>query len=65
MAVVAILLVTAITLLLLSVVLASSLLRTAGHYVFGVTVFVAFLPLILLVVMLPYERYVKSSRKDD
>ncbi len=57
MAVVATLLVSSIALLLLSVVLEFPLLRSIGLYAFGCTVFAAFLPLLLLLVMLPIERY--------
>ena len=66
MAVAGTLLVATIALLVLSIVLASPMLRTISLYTFGGTLFVAFLPLLLLLlVMLPYEHFTKQSRNDD
>jgi uncharacterized RDD family membrane protein YckC len=65
MAVAGTLLAATIALLVLSIVLASPMLRTISLYTFGGTLFVAFLPLLLLLVMLPYEHFTKQSRSDD
>ena len=60
------LLLAAILLFALSGALSNALLRTVGLYVFGIAVILAFLLLILLCMMLLYERIKKpQSGADD
>jgi hypothetical protein len=65
MAIVGTLLAGAIALLMSSVAFENATMRTIGLYLFGGAVFFAFLPLVLLLVMLPFERFVKQNPKDE